>query len=223
VGQGKQERNERTGGFLTDPLSAPYNFRANPLLIVLSGPSCAGKDAAIKQMKAQGFPFHFVITATTRSRRPGEVDGVDYIFLSRDEFTRMVAAGEFLEHAVVYGDYKGIPKSQVREAMAGDRDVIMRIDVQGAATVRSIVPEAVFIFLTPSSEREMVNRLRRRKTETPEELELRIATAREEIKRVTEFDYVVVNRDGALDQTVETIAAIITAEKCRVRQRTISL
>jgi guanylate kinase len=111
----------------------------------------------------------------------------------------------------------------VREAMASDRDVIMRIDVQGAATVRSIVPEAVFIFLTPSSEREMVNRLRRRKTETPEELELRIATAREEIKRVAEFDYVVVNRDGALDQTVETIAAIITAEKCRVRQRTISL
>jgi guanylate kinase len=208
---------------VTEPISDPYKFKANPLLIVLSGPSGVGKDVVIKRMKARGFPFHFVVTATSRPRRPGEIEGVDYFFLSHEEFTRMIAAGEFLEYATVYNDYKGIPKSQVSEALTSGKDVIMRIDVQGAATVRGIAPEAVFIFLSTSSEEEMVNRLRQRDTETPEELELRIVTAREEIKRMAEFDYVVVNRDGALDQTVETIAAIITAEKCRVRQRTISL
>jgi guanylate kinase len=208
---------------VTEPISDPYKFKANPLLIVLSGPSGVGKDVIIKRVKARGFPFHFVVTATTRPRRPGEIEGVDYFFLSHAEFTRMIAAGEFLEYATVYSDYKGIPKSQVSAALTSGKDVIMRIDVQGAATVRGIAPEAVFIFLITSSEEEMVNRLRQRDTETPEELELRIATAHEEIKRMAEFDYVVVNRDGALDQTVETIAAIITAEKCRVRQRTISL
>jgi guanylate kinase len=208
---------------MTELIPDPYNFKANPLLIVLSGPSGAGKDVTIKRMEARGFPFHFVVTATTRPRRPGEVDGVDYFFLSRDEFGRMIEAGELLEYAVVYSDYKGIPKSQVRQAMASGQDVIMRIDVQGAATVRSIAPEALFIFLVPSSEEELVNRLRERETETAAELERRIAAAREEMKRVTEFDYLVVNRDGALDQTVETVAAIIAAEKCRVRQRTIDL
>jgi guanylate kinase len=208
---------------VTELISDPYDFKANPLLIVISGPSGAGKDAVIKRMKERGCPIHFIVTATTRPRRPGEVDGEDYFFLSREEFTGMIEAGEFLEHATVYGDYKGIPKSQVRQALVGGQDAIVRVDVQGAATVRSIIPEALFIFLTTSSEQEMSNRLRQRKTETPEELELRLATAREEIKRLAEFDYVVVNRDGALDQTVDTIAAIITAEKCRVRQRTISL
>ena len=200
-----------------------YSIEPQPLLVVLSGPSGAGKDAVLKRMKELGYPFHFVVTVTTRPKRPGEVDGVDYHFVSEEEFAEMLARGELLEHAIVYGQHKGIPKRQVREALASGKDVILRIDVQGAATIRKLVPEAVLIFLTAPSEKELLRRLKRRKTETPEELERRIATVREEMKRLPEFDYVVVNRDGALDEAVKTIAAIITAEKCRVKQRRIEI
>lgn len=208
---------------MSEPISNPYNPNTTPLLVVLSGHSGAGKDVVLKRMKARGIPFHFVVTATTRAQRPGEIDGVDYFFLSREEFVGMIEADELIEHALVYGDYKGIPKSQVRQALNSGQDVVMRIDVQGAATVRKIAPEAVFIFLVTSSEEEMVNRLQQRKTETPEELEKRISTAREEIGRIGEFEYFVVNRDGQLDRTVDDIMSIITAEKCRVHQRTIDL
>jgi len=200
-----------------------YNRRPLPLLIVISGPSGVGKDVTLKRMKERDMPFHFVVTATTRPQRSGEVHGVDYFFVSMTEFAEMMEEGELLEHASVYGDYKGIPKQQVREALASGKDVIMRIDVQGAATVRQLCPEGVFIFLMAASEEELISRLRERKTETPEGLKMRIATAREEVKRIGEFDYVVINRDGELDRTVDTIAAIITAEKCRVRQRHITL
>jgi guanylate kinase len=201
----------------------PYHIESNPLLVVISGPSAAGKDATLKRMKETGYPFHFVVTATTRPIRPTEVDGVDYHFVSEQEFTEMLEKDELLEHAIVYGQHKGIPKKQVRDALASGKDVIMRIDVQGAGTMRRLVPEAVFIFLTASSEKELIRRLTKRRTETPEGLEQRIATAREEMKRLDEFDYVVVNRDHHLDETVKTIAAIITAEKCRVEQRKIEL
>ena len=193
------------------------------MLVVISGPSGVGKDATVKRMSELGYPFHFVVTATTRPRRPNEVNGVDYHFISEQEFTEMLEKDELLEHAIVYGQHKGIPKKQVREALASGKDVIMRIDVQGAATIRNLVPEAVFIFLTASSEEELIHRLKTRKTETPEGLKRRIATAQEEMKRLEEFDYVVVNRDNHLDDTVRTIAAIITAEKCRVKQRRIEL
>jgi guanylate kinase len=201
----------------------PYHIESNPLLVVISGPSGVGKDATVKRMEELGYPFHFVVTANTRPRRPNEVDGVDYHFVSEQEFAEMLEKGELLEHAIVYGQYKGIPKRQVQEALASGRDVIMRLDVQGAATIRDLVPEAVFIFLAASSEEELIRRLKRRKTETPEGLKRRIATAREEMKRLDEFDYVVVNRDNHLDETVKTIAAIITAEKCKVKQRKIEL
>jgi guanylate kinase len=174
-------------------------------------------------MEELGYPFHFVVTATTRPRRPTEVDGVDYHFVSEQEFAEMLEKDELLEHALVYGQHKGIPKKQVREALASGKDVIMRLDIQGAATIRRIVPQAVLVFLTASSEEELIHRLKTRETETPEGLERRIATAREEVKRLDEFDYVVVNRDGHLDETVETIAAIITAERCKVKQRKIEL
>jgi len=200
-----------------------YHIEPNPLLVVISGPSGVGKDATLKRMEELGYPFHFVVTATTRPRRPNEVDGVDYHFISEREFTAMLEKDELLEHAIVYGQHKGIPRKQVREALASGKDVIMRIDVQGAATIRRLVPEAVFIFLTASSEEELIRRLKKRRTETAEGLERRIATARGEMKRLDEFDYVVVNRDGHLDDTVKTIAAIITAEKCKVKQRKIEL
>ena len=136
-----------------------------PVLVVLSGPSGVGKDATLDLLRASGHPFHFVVTATTRPIRPGEVDGVDYHFVSVGEFAEMIEKGELLEYAVVYGDYKGIPKEHVREALASGKDVIMRIDVQGAATIRKLVPNAVTIFLTAESEAELVRRLQERKTE----------------------------------------------------------
>ena len=194
-----------------------------PLLIVISGPSGVGKDATVACMKELGHPFHFVVTATDRPRRPGEVHGVDYYFISSDEFAAMLERDELLEHAVVYGQNKGIPKSQVREALASGKDVIMRLDVQGAATVRRIVPDALLIFLVTPSEEELIRRLKERQTESPDGLKRRIAMAHEEMKRLPEFDYVVVNRDGKLDEAVGQIMAIITAEKCRVEQRKIKL
>jgi len=192
-----------------------------PLLIVLSGPSGVGKDVILARMKELEYPFHFVVTVTDRPQRPGEVHGADYYFVSPEEFAAMLERDELLEHAIVYGQNKGILKSQVREALASGKDVIMRLDVQGAATVRRIVSDALLIFLTASSEEELIRRLKKRKTESPEGLKRRIATAREEMERLPEFDYVVVNRDGQLDEAVAQIMAIITAEKCRVKQRKI--
>ncbi len=195
----------------------------NPLLIVISGPSGVGKDTVIQRMIERHLPFHFVVTATTRPPRPNEVHGKDYFFYSKDEFTRMIENGELLEHALVYNDYKGIPKVQVREALASGKDVVMRLDVQGAATVHSLYPEALLIFLSPQDEDEMVNRLQERKTETSEGLKLRVATARQEMTCVGSFDYVVINRKFHLDETVDTIASIIVAEHHRVVPRKISL
>jgi guanylate kinase len=194
-----------------------------PLLIVISGPSGVGKDSVLQRMKERGLPFHFVVTATTRPARPEEKEGVDYIFVRREEFAAMIEKEELLEYAIVYDDYKGIPKQQVRKALASGKDVLMRVDVQGAATVRKLSPQAILIFLTTSSEEELVQRLEKRKTEKSEDLKLRIATARQEFKRINEFDYVVVNRENELDQTVDTIVSIITAEHHRVEPRQVQL
>lgn len=194
-----------------------------PLLIVISGPSGVGKDATVNRMKERGLPFHFVVTATDRPKRPGEVHGVDYFFISTEAFEQMIEEDELLEWAVVYGDYKGIPKEQIRKAMASGKDIVLRIDVQGSATIKEIVPEAVFIFLAASDIDELLDRLEARKTETGIDLERRKKTAREEMEALPMFDYVVINRDDALDETVDQIACIIQAEKARVEPRQISL
>ncbi|MDP1547979.1 MAG: guanylate kinase [Anaerolineales bacterium] len=195
----------------------------NPLLIVISGPSGVGKDSVVQRMKERGFPFHFVVTATTRDRRENEVHGRDYLFVSKDEFARMIDENELIEYAIVYGDYKGIPKAQVRDAFASGKDVIMRIDVQGAETVRKLAPHALLIFLTCESEEELERRLRERKTESADSLALRIATARKEFQRIEAFDYVIVNQDFHLDDTVDKVRSIITAEHLRVHQRKVEL
>jgi guanylate kinase len=194
-----------------------------PLLIVISGPSGVGKDSVVQGMKDRGMPVHFVVTATTRPRRDNEIHGKDYYFVSKEEFAHMIEAQELIEFAFVYNDYKGIPKKEVRDALTSGQDVVMRLDVQGAATVRRLAPEAVLIFLTTRNEEELVNRLKGRKTENPEELSLRIATARQELKRVAEFDYVIVNSDGCLDNSIETVRAIILAEHQRVIPRKVNL
>jgi guanylate kinase len=207
-------------------MSSEHNFdlpHPKPLLIVISGPSGVGKDTVIQRMIERGLPFHFVVTATTRPKRPSEVHGRDYIFVSKDEFAGMIEADELIEYAIVYNDYKGIPKQQVREALASGKNVILRIDVQGAETIRKLAPEALLIFLTTETEEELVRRLETRKTETPEELKLRIATARKELQRIAAFDYVILNNDFHLDQTVDCIRSIIDAEHHRVNPRQVTL
>lgn len=201
----------------------PYHPVPSPLLVVISGPSGVGKDVTLGRMKEMGYPFHFVVTTTDRPPRPSEVNGVDYFFVSTSEFEQMIEGDELLEHAVVYGQHKGVSKAQVRRALDSGQDVVMRLDVQGASTIRRLAPEAVLIFLSCESEAELAARLTARRTESEEALRTRLAIARQEMEVLSEFDYVVINRTHRLDETVETIAAIIAAEKCRVQQREITL
>ena len=186
-----------------------------PLVAIISGPSGVGKDSVIRRMRELAYPFHFVVTATDRPQRPGEVEGVDYRFISTAEFERLIAQDELFEYARVYGQYKGVPKREVREALSRGVDVIMRLDVQGTATVRRLVPQAATIFLAPPSLDVLIDRLKRRAGDSPEQRQRRLEIALAEMNCIAEFDYVVVNREGALDEAVEQIAAIITAEKCR--------
>jgi len=202
----------------------PFELRKqSPLLIVISGPSGVGKDSIVQRMMERGFPFHFVVTATTREKRANEIHGKDYWFVSEDEFASMIEKDELIEYAIVYGDYKGIPKAQVREALASGKDVVMRLDVQGAESVRKLSQDALLIFITCDSEEELEHRLRERKTESADSLSLRIATARKELQRINDFDYVIINRDFHLDDTVEKVRAIIAAEHLKVHHRKVDL
>ncbi len=198
---------------------ASEDFSTSPLLVVLSGPSGVGKDAALDALKRLDRPWRFAVTATTRPRRESEQDGTDYIFLDTASFLDLRERNELLESAQVYGKWYGVPRGQVRDALRDNRDVFLKIDVQGAATIRKIVPGAVFIIMVPESLDALRDRLARRETEDVEELELRLQTARDELSRAGEFDYRVVNRDGELEQAVADIDAIIRAEKCRVTLR----
>lgn len=198
-------------------------FHPAPLLIVISGPSGVGKDAVLKAMQTRKLPLHYVVTMTSRSPREGEIDGVDYFFVSKEQFEALIEEDEFIEYAVVYGDYKGIPKTQIRHALESQQDVILRVDVQGAMTLRRLCPDAVLIFLIPTNEKEWLGRLRNRRTETPESLALRLKTAREELEYLSEFDYVVVNAQDQLEKAVDTILSIIEAEHHRVVPRKVSL
>lgn len=200
-----------------------YNQPAIPLLVVISGPSGVGKDSILMRMREVGFPFHFVVTTTSRQMRPGEREGFDYHFVSSGHFEEMIAQEELLEWAEVYGHYKGIPKAQIRQALATGRDVILRIDVQGAATIKQLAPQAVFIFVAPGNFDELRDRLRWRRTEKSDEIERRLGVARRELEQVDHFDYVVLNHADHLDDAVGQIRAIIVAEKQRVVPRRISL
>lgn len=194
-----------------------------PLLVVISGPSGVGKDTVLMRMRELGFPFHFVVTATSRARRPSERDGYDYHFVTEERFRDMIVGDELLEWAEVYGHYKGIPKAEIRQAHASGRDVILRIDVQGAATMRKLVPGAIFIFIAPASIDELRNRLRWRRTETDDEMERRLGVAMAEMEQVRNFDYVVVNREDKLDEAVGQIRSIIHAERLRVVPQKVTL
>lgn len=201
----------------------PEASPAPPLLVVLSGPSGVGKDAALAALKLLDRPWRFVVTATTRAQRPGEQGGVDYIFLETAAFLELKERDEFLECAQVYGNWYGVPRSQVRQGLQDGQDVILKVDVQGADTVRKLAPEALFIFLVPGSFDELRDRLALRMTEKPSEIDLRLSIARSELGRVADYDYRVVNHDQKLDQAISEIDAIITAEKCRVHPRLVRL
>lgn len=200
-----------------------YHRPQTPLLVVLSGPSGAGKDTVLNRLRELNPELYFVVTATTRNPRENEEHGRDYFFLSQNEFVHMIEQKELLEWALVYNDYKGIPIEQVRRAFASGQDVLMRVDVQGAATVRSLAKDAVLIFLMTESEQDLIDRLMERKSESPDELRLRIATAHKEMARIDEFDYYVINRTGQLDDTVTQVMSIIHAEHQRVVPRRVVL
>jgi guanylate kinase len=191
----------------------------SPLLVVLSGTPGSGKDSLIRRMREREVPFEFVVTATSRAPRPGELSGRDYLFLSEEEFQAMIRNDELLEHAVVYNQHKGIPKKPVFDALASGRDVLLRIDVQGAATIRRQYPQSVTVFLSASSQEELTRRLYRRGADSAEQVALRLRTALDEMKQIPEYDYVVINEDGHLDEAVDAMIAILRAEHARTTPR----
>ena len=196
---------------------------SRPLLVVLSGPSGVGKDAVLARMRKLERPFHYVITSTTRPKRAGEKNGVNYHFLSQKEFQQMIDKHQFLEWATVYGNYYGVPKDDITSALSKGVDTIVKVDVQGAATIKKILPQAVFIFLMPPSVEELEKRLRRRRSESSEDLALRLERAKGEIKSLPLFDYVITSHQNKLDEVVSQIDAIVAAEKCRVKPRIVKL
>ncbi len=208
---------------MADLIMQPGERPVPPLLVVISGPSGVGKDVILARMKERGLQFHYGVTATTRPRRDYEIEGVHYYFRTVEQFQEMIIQGELLENATVYGHYYGPPKAGVREALGRGEDVVLKIDVQGASHVKMSVSNAVFIFIAPGNFEELVGRLQTRGTESPESLALRLATYEAEMKSADMFDYLVINRDGQLDATVNAIQAILVAEKSRVRPRQIRL
>lgn len=186
-----------------------------PLVVVISGPSGVGKDTLIERMSELGHDHHFTVTATTRPPRPGEQDGVNHHFLDRDVFINMIAKDELLEWAEVYGNYYGVPKQQVRDALARGQHVLIRVDVQGARRLRQLLPEALQIFVMPPSMMVLRGRLKARGVNTKEDMETRLDAASEEIAASEAFDYCVVNEEGLLDDAVRQVSEIFEKESRR--------
>lgn len=193
------------------------------LFIILSGPSGVGKDAVLKKLKELELPFHYVVTATTRHRRVTETHGIDYYFLSKDKFQHMREKGELIEWAEVYGNYYGVPKEEITQALTKGKDAIFKVDVQGVATLKKTLPQAIFIFLMPPSMDELGRRLKGRSSESQADLAFRLEKAAEEIKSLPLFDYVITSHQNRLDDIISQIQAIVVAEKCRVNPRVVKL
>lgn len=194
----------------------PFSLPKRRLVIVISGPSGAGKDAVLTKMKESGYPLEYIVTVTTRPQRDKERNNVDYHFISTEKFEEMIEEKEFLEWANVYSNWYGVPKKPIKQALDKGQDIIVKVDIQGAASIKKILPQAVFIFLIPPSAEELIVRLKQRRTESPFDLALRTKTAEAEIEQLSLFDYLVVNKRGEIDLAISEIKAIITAEKCRV-------
>ncbi len=196
-------------------MSATPPTGERPLLVVLSGPSGVGKDAVLERMRRLGSPYHFAVTATTRPMREGEREGEPYHFVPRPEFERMIANGELLEWAEVYGNLYGVPRVQVERALSEGRDVLVKVDVQGAKTIRGLVPDALLVFLAPPSMDELTRRLTSRGTEAEEAMKRRLREAEAEMEAAELFDHVVVNSRGRLNDAVRQIEALTADERNR--------
>jgi guanylate kinase len=196
-------------------VTSPPDGLRRPLVVVLSGPSGAGKDALMHRMRERGLPIAVPATMTTRPPRAGEVDGVHHLFVSPGEFHRHLAEGDLLEHAEVYGNLYGVPRSEVRRALDSDRHVMIRVDVQGAAALRDVLPAALFLFLVPDNLAHLEEHLRGRGSETAAEMRRRLDIAEREMAEADRFDHVVVNVEGNLDATVDAAWAIIEREAAR--------
>lgn len=194
-----------------------------PLLIVISGPSGAGKDTVLTRLKNAIPNSEFVTTLTTRTKRPKEKENINYQFVSLEAFHKLKKENALLESANVYGNWYGVPKDPVRSGLQHGKDVILKVDVQGVANIKIIAPQAIFIFIVPPTMAELTSRLELRHTESAFDIALRLKTAEDEMKQLSLFDYVVVNRHGEVDLAVSVIEAIITAEKSRTVPRKVTL
>ncbi len=195
------------------------------LVLVLSGPSGVGKDYVLNSLKNRESARELctIVTNTTRPMRPGEIQDADYHFVPLDEFQEMIVGGGLLEYASVYGNWYGVPRAPVKEALSRGRDVVIKVDVQGARTIKQALPQAVLVFLAPPSMTELAERLKKRNTESPQQLERRLATAEAEMTQMPLFDYVIINENGQVDRVIADLEAIIRAEKLRVSPRECSL
>ncbi len=193
-----------------------------PIVIIISGTSGAGKDSVIKELQQNpAYQFHFVVTCNTRKMRPGEVDGVDYHFITKPDFEAMIRNGEMIEYAQVYDDFKGVPRFEIEKGLAQKKDLLLRIDIQGAEKVKSFYPDAISIFIVPPDPQTWFERLINRGSDTESELRHRIETATKEISSIPNFDYLVINDN--LDDAVEKVLAIIQAEHQRSNRYQISV
>jgi guanylate kinase len=195
----------------------------NPMLVIISGPSGVGKDTIIEALQKRGHrpAYHYVVTCTTRGRRPIEVDGVSYQFVTPSEFIALRDRGDLLEANEVHGNWYGTPRAGVRDALARGQHAILKIDVQGARVVKSCVPEALLIFVVPPSLDTLVEHLKARRTESAEQLEIRQRDAAIELARKDDYDYVVVNEEGRIDLTAKRIEEIIEQEERRGSRRAV--
>ena len=184
------------------------------LLLVVSGPSGAGKGTICKALLNKNDEIKLSVSATTRKPRNGEVHGVNYFFLEKEEFTTMIENGEFLEYAQIYDNFYGTPKSAIIECLEKGQDVILEIEMQGAKQIKEVYPEGVFIFVLPPSLEELKSRIVGRGTETQEEIEKRFSCAFEEINQIVNYDYFIVNED--IEKSVNDVEAIIASEKNKV-------
>ncbi|MBQ6631036.1 MAG: guanylate kinase [Romboutsia sp.] len=186
------------------------------LLLVVSGPSGAGKGTICKALLNKNDDIKLSVSATTRKPRNGEVHGVNYFFIEKEEFTKMIENGEFLEYAQIYDNFYGTPKSAIIECLEKGQDVILEIEMQGARQIKEVYPEGVFIFVLPPSLEELKSRIVGRGTETVEEIEKRFSCAFEEINQIVNYDYFIINED--IEKSVNDVEAIISAEKNKVNR-----
>lgn len=222
-GGGVQQSVADQFGEHADELIGALRGLRRPRLFIISGPSGVGKDTVIESLRLHYPDAHFAVTATTRPRRPGEIDGVHYYFMNSESFHQHLNDDEFLESATVYGHFYGVPRGPVRAALARGVDVFIKVDVQGAEAIRQVAPDATSIFLAPESMTALLQRLRSRKTDDPEVLMARFSAASKELSSAASFDYIIFNESDRVESAIERIRSIVAAEHLRTNQPPVHL